>query len=61
MLLIDQPPETVDSIILTHQTHFWPRGEGFVHGDYTFAPTLVSPCAAERAEVISAASPPHLY
>ena len=37
-----------DSIILTHQTHFWARGGEWDVSDDGYAPTMVRPCEHER-------------
>ena len=53
-LLTKEPPEGIDSVILLQQPHYWPRGAGWGDGissDDGFAPTMVAPCAHERAAV----------
>ena len=54
-LLTKEPPAGVDSVILLRQPHYWPRGGGWgggVSSDDAFAPTMVAPCAYERAAVM---------
>ena len=45
-LLTLNPPANVDSILLTEQSHFWPRGPGWPLGDEGYAPFMVAPCGA---------------
>jgi hypothetical protein len=47
MLLTEDPPTTVDSIILREQSHFWPRGSGWPTGDQWFASSMVSACNSD--------------
>ena len=48
-LLTDAPPKDFDTIILTHQTHLWPRGASWPTADDAYAPAAVQPCAAAAA------------
>lgn len=41
-------PTGIDSLILTEQTHFWPRGSTWDVPDDGYAPSMVAPCAHER-------------
>ena len=43
-------PKDVDSIILTQQTHFWPRGSAWEISDDLYAPSMVTPCEADRQQ-----------
>ena len=45
-LLTDAPPKGVDTVVLSHQTHLWPRGATWPTADDAYAPAAVQPCAA---------------